>query len=152
MKSTFSSYKEPIIILNLNSLFFQSDFPKSGWDAWWGDSSLSVWQMAKILIIITGKKIIILELIAWYIYNMVVWIIVKFNLRQGLTNVKNVASWKNCQACVWLSRPAVTFWLTGYFPQLSKTWHRGLWCFILSFGLLQFCFVSFTKWFSLISY
>ena len=48
--------------------------------------------MAKILIIITGKKIIILELIAWYIYNMVVWIIVKFNLRQGLTNVKNVAS------------------------------------------------------------
>ena len=39
----FFSYKEPIFwqkipiffyILNLNSLFFLSDFPKSGWDAW----------------------------------------------------------------------------------------------------------------------
>ena len=39
----FFSYKEPIFwqkisifsyILHLNSLFFLSDFPKSGWDAW----------------------------------------------------------------------------------------------------------------------
>lgn len=40
--------------------------------------------MAKILIIITGKEIIILELIVWYI----IWLGGSQNLRQGLTNVR----------------------------------------------------------------